>query len=622
MALFLSPIGNEQQMDANGDPLNAGKIYSYLAGSTTSTATYTDNTGATAQANPIILNSLGLPSSPIWLTGGITYKFIIKDSTDVTLRTVDNISGINDTTATQTEWVGSGFVPTFISTVSFTVPGDQTGTLQIGRRLQTQNTAGTIYSRITNSVFGGAVTTVTVVNDSGVLDSGLSSVAYGLAAPISPSLPNSVAVRDTMGITTAMQSQEGIAYTTAGTSTAYTLTPSPAISAYVANQSFYVRFNAASGAAPTLTISGVATPPNLVKQNPDGSYSNIAANDIPADHRSRVTLLSATQALVEDMPPIVVSKIQPITASVGSNALTLTLNPTTLDFRSATLGSGTVNTRNIATAISVVISSGSTLGTVSAIASQIAVIAIDNAGTIELAAVNLAGSLTLDETVLISTTAEGGAGAADSASVIYSTTARASVPFRVVGYIESTQATAGTWATAPSTIQGQGGQAITGLWHRSTSATAVASTSGTAVGFTGIPLGVKRITMNLKGVSLSGTDNYLVQIGAGSYIATGYTGASVTLSNAPAITAFQFGAGFGIVGGGANVVLEGSITLTLLTAATNTWCCAINLGRSDAAIALTGGGSLTLSGALDRVQITSSGVNTFDAGTVNVTWEY
>lgn len=302
MSFFLSPIGNEQQFNANGDPLNGGKVLTYLAGSTTPTATYTDNTGGTAQANPIILNSLGLPASPIWLNGGITYKFVIQDANSVTLRTVDNISGINDTTATQTEWVSSGLVPTFISTVSFSVPGDQTSVLQIGRRLRTQNTAGLIYSRITNSVFGATITTVTVVNDSGVLDSGLSSVSYGLMAPISPSLPNSVSVRDTMGITTALQNQEGIAYTTAGTSTAYTLTPSPAITAYTANQSFYVRFNAASGAAPTLAISGVATPPNLVKQLGDGTYANIAAGDIPLDHRSRVTLLSATQALVEDLP--------------------------------------------------------------------------------------------------------------------------------------------------------------------------------------------------------------------------------------------------------------------------------------------------------------------------------
>ena len=325
MSFFLSPIGNEQQFDVNGNPLNAGRILTYLAGSTTPTATYTDNTGATQQANPIILNSLGLPASPIWLNGGITYKFVIQDANSVTLRTVDNISGINDTTATQTEWVSSGFVPTFISTVSFSVPGDQTGTLQIGRRLRTQNTAGLIYSRITNSVFAATITTVTVVNDSGVLDSGLSSVSYGVAAPISPSLPNSVAVRDTMGITTAHQSQEGVAYTTAGTSTAYTLTPSPAITAYAANQSFFVTFHTASGAAPTLAISGVATPPNLVKQIPGGTYTNIAANDITLNHRSRVTLLSATQALVEDLPVRVApsfSARQSVAQSLATSTLT------------------------------------------------------------------------------------------------------------------------------------------------------------------------------------------------------------------------------------------------------------------------------------------------------------
>lgn len=165
---------------------------------------------------------------------------------------------------------------------------------------------------------------------------------------------------------------------------------------------------------------------------------------------------SSTSAAIE-------KQIEPVTASVGSNALTLTLNPTVLDFRSATLGSGTVNQRTISTPISLVISSGSTLGTVSAVASRIVLIAIDNAGSVELAAVNLAGGVNLDETGVISTTAEGGAGAADSATVIYSTTARTNVPYRVVGYVESTQATAGTWATAPSTIAGAGGMVLAAM---------------------------------------------------------------------------------------------------------------------------------------------------------------
>ena len=156
-----------------------------------------------------------------------------------------------------------------------------------------------------------------------------------------------------------------------------------------------------------------------------------------------------------------VMPIQPITASVGASALTVTLNPTILNFRNTPLTSGTINTRTVAAAISVVVPSTATLGTVSAQQSRLVVIALDNAGTVELAVVNIAGGTNLDETTLISTTAI--IAGSNSASVVYSTTARTSLPFRVVGYIESTQATAGTWATAPSTIQGMGGQALAAM---------------------------------------------------------------------------------------------------------------------------------------------------------------
>lgn len=155
------------------------------------------------------------------------------------------------------------------------------------------------------------------------------------------------------------------------------------------------------------------------------------------------------------------NKIQPVTATVAASALTLQLNPTTIDFRSPTLGSGAVNTRAVAAAITVVAPSTATLGTTSAVASRLILLALDNAGTIELAIVNIAGGTNLDETTLISTTAI--SASSTSASVVYSTIARTSLPFRVVGYVDSTQTTAGTWATAPSTIQGTGGQALAAM---------------------------------------------------------------------------------------------------------------------------------------------------------------
>jgi hypothetical protein len=191
---------------------------------------------------------------------------------------------------------------------------------------------------------------------------------------------------------------------------------------------------------------------------------------------------------------LIPTRIQPISASVAASAMTLTLNPTTLDFRSVTLGNGTVNTRTVSAAISLTISSGSTLGTINNVASRVAVIAIDNSGTVELAAVNMAGGVNLDETTLLSTTAEGGAGAADSATVVYSQTTRSNVPFRVVGYVESTQTTAGTWAAAPSLIQGAGGQAMAAMQSLGWGQTwqTVTRTSGTTYyNTTGKPLVVQ-----------------------------------------------------------------------------------------------------------------------------------
>lgn len=150
-----------------------------------------------------------------------------------------------------------------------------------------------------------------------------------------------------------------------------------------------------------------------------------------------------------------------LATSVGASALTIALkqadgssDPSTgasavkVGMRSSTLTSGLYNQRSATAATSLVISSGSTLGQTSAVAATIYVYLLDNAGVLELAA---SGSL-FNENQVISTTAEGGAGAADSATVMYSTTARSNVPFRLVGKIVNTQATAGTWASAGTSL--------------------------------------------------------------------------------------------------------------------------------------------------------------------------
>lgn len=96
MTVNLSPFANPgaQFFDDNGDPLSGGKIFTYTAGTTTPKATFTDFTGATPHANPIILDAAGRPPSEVWLTYGDAYKFILKDSLDTLVGTFDNIDGI------------------------------------------------------------------------------------------------------------------------------------------------------------------------------------------------------------------------------------------------------------------------------------------------------------------------------------------------------------------------------------------------------------------------------------------------------------------------------------------------------------------------------------------------
>lgn len=96
--------------------------------------------------------------------------------------------GVAASSSVQSQWVVYAPTATFISATSFSVAGNQTAIFQVDRRVKTVNTAGTVYGRISASVFG-AVTTVTVVNDSGALDIGLSAVSYGLLTPTNPAVP-------------------------------------------------------------------------------------------------------------------------------------------------------------------------------------------------------------------------------------------------------------------------------------------------------------------------------------------------------------------------------------------------------------------------------------------------
>lgn len=192
-----APMPKLQFFSNTGAVLSGGKIYTYEPGSTTNKTTYTDSTGNTANTNPVVLDSAGRAS--IWIDGCV--KFIVKTSADVTLYTTDNICEYQTGNVTVSQWQASGLTATYIGTTSFSVPGDQTLTFAAGTRLQTANTAGTIYSTVVSSSYGSGVTTVTVVSDSGSLDSGLSTVNIGFLTVTNPSLPINPVVTKTEGYT-------------------------------------------------------------------------------------------------------------------------------------------------------------------------------------------------------------------------------------------------------------------------------------------------------------------------------------------------------------------------------------------------------------------------------------
>lgn len=88
MTATLMPEGKQSFSNSSGAPLVGGKLYTYDAGTSTPRPTYQDAAGVTPNANPIILDARG-EATVFW--NGV-YKVILKDASDVTIWTVDNVT--------------------------------------------------------------------------------------------------------------------------------------------------------------------------------------------------------------------------------------------------------------------------------------------------------------------------------------------------------------------------------------------------------------------------------------------------------------------------------------------------------------------------------------------------
>jgi hypothetical protein len=192
----------------------------------------------------------------------------------------------------------------------------------------------------------------------------------------------------------------------------------------------------------------------------------------------------------------------------------------------------------------------------------------------------------------------------------------------VTGTIQVGQVIAGTGLTAGTVITAQltGTTGGAGTYTISPISTGTVSGTITVVGvdFLSIPSWVKRVTVMFNGVSTSGTSIPQVQIGAGSVTTSGYVSSAASVSSSPVIASAT--TGFLLVGqGSAANIING--LLTIYAVSSTLWVASVS-GSISTVVALCGGGNVTLSGALDRIRITTvNGTDTFDAGSINIMYE-
>lgn len=212
-AANLCPILQENQWSNDAQFLAGGLMWFYAGGTTTPLTVYTDGTALTAWPNPIQLDARGETGGEIWLQAGQYYKIVLEgpplsgQTHGVTISTYDQISGINDATLLllSGDWETFGGTPTFLTSSSFSVSGDNRAILQVNRRLKLSCASGLQYGTISVASFTGSVTNITLRMDAGnALDSGLSSFQYGLIQ----TNPSSIPVAVQTGTTTAGSNHE------------------------------------------------------------------------------------------------------------------------------------------------------------------------------------------------------------------------------------------------------------------------------------------------------------------------------------------------------------------------------------------------------------------------------
>lgn len=161
----LTPLPQFQAFDNTGRPCTGCLLYSYVAGTSTPQATYTDSTGGTPNTNPVVLDAAG--RADVWL-GTAAYKLVLKTAGGLTIYSTDNIlSSITSLLSTNNTWSGTQIFNGAITVNAAATFG--AGLTSSGPNVL--NGGGTItgtylgsptFSGIPNFAGGIAVTTITI----------------------------------------------------------------------------------------------------------------------------------------------------------------------------------------------------------------------------------------------------------------------------------------------------------------------------------------------------------------------------------------------------------------------------------------------------------------------------
>lgn len=151
----------------------------------------------------------------------------------------------------------------------------------------------------------------------------------------------------------------------------------------------------------------------------------------------------------------------------------------------------------------------------------------------------------------------------------------------------------------------------------------VATTSGTAIDFTNIPAGVRRVNLMLDQVQWNASLLGLIQLGdSGGIENTGYYAGGGYVQNSNTAGVLVSSAGFHMTGTfNAGNAVSGKVSFDLMDAANNTWVASGCLYHLNTPIMIAG--SKSLSAVLDRIRLTTTtGTPVFNGGKAAISWEF